>query len=177
MKYYVRVCSAIAFLFLLFVNLSAIGGLGKNISYLVYELNHPVKNNGTLDGEATPFLNAAAEASQARILRIKIAVLIVAILLLLVENVWRFYLANKLRNEKEFKYYLYFSLTAIIEIIVNAIIIAAAAAPPTEYYEYEIHVKEYMGPANGTIMAIYLSLIFWLILNSLSANQCVKDGM
>lgn len=98
MKYYVRVCSAIAFLFLLFVNLSAIGGLGKNISYLVYELNHPVKINGTLDGEATPFLNAAAEASQARILRIKIAVLIVAILLLLVENVWRFYLANKLRQ-------------------------------------------------------------------------------
>ena len=89
----------------------------------------------------------------------------------------RFYLANKLRNEKEFKYYLYFSLTSIIEIIVNAIIIAAAAAPPKEYYEYEIHVKEYMGPANGTIMAIYLSLIFWLILNSLSANQCVKDGM
>ena len=177
MKYYVRVCSAIAFLFLLFVNLSAIGGLGKNISYYVYELDHPVKIDGTIDGAATPFLNAAAEASQARILRIKIAVLIVAILLLLVENVWRFYLANKLRNEKEFKYYLYFSLTAIIEIIVNAIIILIAAAPPTEYYEYRIHVKEYMGPANGTIMAIYLSLIFWLILNALSANQCVKDGM
>ena len=177
MKYYVRVCSAIAFLFLLFVNLSAIGGLIKNISYFIYEMKHPFINHGTIDGTPTPHLDAISDAIDAAKIRMKIAILIFAILFLLAENVWRFYLAYRLKKEGEFKYYRWFSVTAILEIVVNAIIIALAAAPPSEYYEYEEHAVEYMGRYNGTIMAIYLSLIFWLILNALSANQCVKDGM
>jgi len=177
MKYYVRVCSAIAFLFLLFVNLSAIGGLVKNISYFIYEMKHPFINHGTIDGTPTPHLDAIADAVDAAEVRMKIAILIFAILFLLAENVWRFYLAYRLKNEGEFKYYRWFSVTAILEIVVNAAIIALAAAPPSEYYEYETHVWEYMGPFNRPIMALYLFLIFWLILNYLAANQCVKEGM
>ena len=177
MKYYVRVCSAIAFLFLLFVNLSAIGGLCKNIAYHVYDMKHPMLVHGTLDGEPTPILDALANTTTAVEVRVKIIVLVVAIILLIAENVWRFHLARRLKKEKEFKYYKWFSVTAIIEIIVNAVIIALAAAPPTEYYEYETHAVEYMGRFNGAIMALYLFLIFWLILNYPAANQCVKDGM
>ena len=177
MKYYVRVCSAIAFLFLLFVNLSAIGGLCKNIAYHVYDMKHPFHVRGTLDGEPTPILDALANTSSAVEVRVKIVFLVLAILFLLAQNVWRIHLARRLKKEKMFKFYKWFSVTAIFEIIVNAIIIALAAEPPTEYYESETHAVEYMGRFNGTIMALYLFLIFWLILNVLSANQCVKDGM
>ncbi|MBO4398750.1 MAG: hypothetical protein J5795_01330 [Lachnospiraceae bacterium] len=177
MKYYVRVCSAIAFLFLLFVSVSAIGGLPKNIAYYVYEMKHPNTVHGTIDGASTPHLDAIADAAQAVSVRMKIAVLVLAILLLVAENVWRFYLAYKLKQEKKFKHYRRFSFTAIIEIIVNTVIIALASAPPTEYYEYSRHPVEYMGRVNGPILALYVFMIFWLILNYLSANQCVKDGM
>lgn len=177
MKYYVRVCSVIAFLFLLFVNLSGIGGLCKNIAYYVYEMKHYNPIHGTIDGASTPHLDALADAETMAGFRVKIALLVFVILFFLAENVWRFYLAFKLKKERQFKYYKWFSVTAIIEVIANAIILLDASKTPTEYYEYSTHAVEYMGHLNGPVFVVYLSFIFWLILNALSANQCVKDGM
>lgn len=177
MKYYVRICSVIAFVFLLFVNVSGIGGLCQNIAYYVYEMKHPVKANGTIDGAPTPFLNELSERSQAVEVRIKIVVLVICVIIFLAENVWRFYLAHKLRKEKKFKYYKRLSITGILEIVINAVILLAASQTPTEYYDYETHPVKYMGHLNGPIFGLYLFMIFWLILNILSAKQCEKDGL
>lgn len=169
MKYFVRVISAFILLVYTLEGLFFAGLSGWGMIKSIPEV--PNVGGGTIDGSPTPILDGIG--------KFFLILTIVFLLIVVLVNLGAVFLMmrNCIMGIKTdiFKYYSSFSLIALIYSAVNfvgafvllLVFINLPFVYSTEFYEKFVFV---------TVLA-NLFMGFWSLLDLLSSNQCVRDGL
>ena len=170
MKYFVRVVSV---LILLVYTLEGIFLAGVSVWGAVKGFPAIADvGGGTIDGSPTPILDGIGRV----LLGVGCIFLVIMIFLAAAEIYFLIRNYVKAIQEQSFRYYRFMSVIAMIAGVVNFVgsLIMALVISSIPYL---FHTEKFLEIFGVTIFFVNLFMEFWSLLNLLSSNQCVRDGL
>ncbi|MBP5608979.1 MAG: hypothetical protein J6X66_12050 [Lachnospiraceae bacterium] len=166
MKYFVKGISLILFLALLIVDAIEISGVGLCIAGSVSSMIEAHKEAAYI-----PLTDSIFSV----ISGIGVAVLLVVALVIIAEIVIKIVIYRKAIKEKAFKHFKTFSIVGMIELVVNTLAGILVVGLLANQYFYG--KTDTLSSIALTLFLVKVFMMFWLILDLLSAGQCIKDGV
>ena len=170
MKYFVRVVSVLILLVYtvegIFLSGVSVWGLVKGIPEI------PNVGGGTIDGSPTPILDGIGKVLLGVGCFILLTVICMAgaeVFLLIRNNI-------KAIQNRSFRYYRFMSVVALIAGVVN-FVASLIMVLIIDSIPYLFNTEEFLETFAVTMFFVNLFMEFWSLLNLLSSNQCVRDGL
>ena len=170
MKYFVRVVSV---LIILVYTMEGLFFAGVSVWGVVKGVPE-IKNvgGGTIDGSPTPILDGIGKF----FLGLGCVFLVVVFFSVAAEIFFMIRNYVKAIQEQSFRHYSFMSVIALIAGVVN-VIASLIMALVINSIPYLFHTEDFLSGFMVITFFVNLFMEFWSLLNLLSSNECVRDGL